>query len=249
MCNIPVGNEAYVQTFLAEKASVVASSVKKIAFELHDYANEAWCLLYYSSSHQFDYWVTHAYPRDSLGPAAVVDAALLDAAKDATGVGFDDGRSGVSEVWLRRLRLPARRRGGGVRAHVDTAAASFVGSVNHAFPRFVDHADEAGAHVAGLLPSLSGVLGVGSFDAGGEGTRYAPYLASGLPGAATLKSAWDGLRAEVGDVDEGRPLFHAADGANGTQRMLTGAVEARRFASLDADIAALPRGDRAALGV
>ena len=248
MCNIPVGTDEYVQTYLAEKAHVVVSNVNKISFELTDNSNEAWCLLYYSSAHQWDYWATHAYPRDSLGPSAIVDAALLGAAERATGVGLSNNQDAIAAVWRRRLRLPARLRGGGIRAHVETAAASFVGSVNQALPRLIDHTDAAGGHVAGLLPSLSGVLGAGSFDEGSESTRYTSYLSSGLVGATELRSAWDALRVEAGgDLDEECPLSNAADGARGSQRDLTGVVEARRFTLLDADVAALPRDDHGAL--
>ena len=248
VCNIPVGTDEYVQTYLAEKAHVVVSNVNKISFELTDNSNEAWCLLYYSSAHQWDYWATHAYPRDSLGPSAIVDAALLGAAERATGVGLSNNQDAIAAVWRRRLRLPARLRGGGIRAHVETAAASFVGSVNQALPRLIDHTDAAGGHVAGLLPSLSGVLGAGSFDEGSESTRYTSYLSSGLVGATELRSAWDALRVEAGgDLDEECPLSNAADGARGSQRDLTGVVEARRFTLLDADVAALPRDDHGAL--
>ena len=91
-----------------------------------------------------------------------------------------------------------------------------MGSVNQALPRLIDHTDAAGGHVAGLLPSLSGVLGAGSFDVGSESTRYMSYLSrlSGLVGATELRSARDALRVEAGgDLDEECPLSNAADGA------------------------------------
>ena len=65
------------------------------------------------------------YPCDSRGPSALIDAALLEAATAATGVDFAN-----SEISRRRLRLPARLRGAGVRSLVETTNAAFVGSVN-----------------------------------------------------------------------------------------------------------------------
>ena len=169
-------------------------------------------------------------------------------AKRTTGVDFLNNQDAAAAIWRRRLRLPARLRGGGLRSHTETAAAAFVGSVNQALPRLIDHTDAAGSLVPGLLPSLSGVLGAGSFDADNAGTRYAQYLSSGHAGAAELQRAWDALRDEAGHItDEECPLFHTADGARGSQRDLTGVVEARRLALIDTDIAALPRDDHGAL--
>ena len=46
--------------------------------------------------------------------------------------------------------------------------------------------------------------------AGGEGTRYAPYLASGLPGAAALKSCRKYLRGHTGTGSQLRGLNKSA---------------------------------------
>ena len=153
VCNIPVGDDGYVQSYLSSKASDVVSQIRKITLGLRDFANEEWCALYYSSSHQWDYWATHALPRDSLPHSADVDVALLVAATSATGVDFTG-----NEIERRRLRLPARLRGGGVRSHVETTAAAFCGAVNQAVPRFIDRTDDAGEFVAGFFPSLASVL-------------------------------------------------------------------------------------------
>ena len=244
VCNIPVGDDGYVQSYLSSKASDVVSQIRKITLGLRDFANEEWCALYYSSSHQWDYWATHALPRDSLPHSADVDVALLVAATSATGVDFTG-----NEIERRRLRLPARLRGGGVRSHVETTAAAFCGAVNQAVPRFIDRTDDAGEFVAGFFPSLASVLGAGSFDHGSEATRYATYLASGYASATELATAWAALRAEApeGVADETCSLFYGAEGARGSQRELTSVVEKQRFDDLGSAIGALPRADEADL--
>ena len=50
VCNIPVGDDGYVQSYLSSKASDVVSQIRKITLGLRDFANEEWCALYYSSS-------------------------------------------------------------------------------------------------------------------------------------------------------------------------------------------------------
>ena len=187
MCNIPVGDGGYVQHYLTSKTDELKSQIEKIATGLQSFNNEAWCALYYCSAHQWDYWMQHALPCDSRVHSAAIDAALLDAAKCATGVEFAG-----DEHSRRRLRLPARSKGGGVRSHVETTDAAFCGAVNQSIPRLIDHKDEAGEVVVGFFPSLVSVLGAGSFDHGSEATRYQQYIASGLPSAAEFASSCSG---------------------------------------------------------
>ena len=114
VCNIPVGDAGYVHAYLSSKASDVVSQIRKISLGLRDFANEEWCALYYSSSHQWDYWATHALPRDSRAHSADVDAALLVAAKSATGVDFESDevarrQPAAARAAPRRWRALARR--------------------------------------------------------------------------------------------------------------------------------------------
>ena len=103
--------------------------------------------------------------------------------------------------------------------------------------------------VKGVFPSLESMLGAGSFDFGGEDSRYEPWLAHGGDSAVEFHAAWARLQDEAGDsaTDEMCPLFHEAKGARGSQRELTFVVEQQRLAGLAADIAALPVGDARSL--
>ena len=243
VCNVPLGSQGYVTSFLTSKAEVVASNIRRISKELANYANEAWCLLFYSSAAQWQYWIAHAYPCDTRGPSTIVDEALIQAATAATGVDFAG-----SEISRKRLRLPARLRGAGLRSLVETTNAAFIGSVNQALPRFLDHVDSAGERVAGFFPSLSSWFGAGSFDAHREDQRYARYLLSGLAGARELETAWNAMRTEAGNArisDADCVLKHEAEGARGSQRELTFTVEGRRYEQLEIDISALPLTEEA----
>ena len=237
VCNIPLGSDGYVRQFLDVKRDAVLSQIQTISEGLQAYANEAWCALFYSSAHQWDYWMSHVLPRDSRAHSLAIDDALIEAAKGATGVDV-----GGDDTTRRRLRLPARLKGAGVRSHVETTPAAFCGSVNQAVPRLIDYKDEAGELVSGFFPPLAAVLGAGSFDSGNEAARYGAFVASGLAIAAEFAAAWDDLRAEAGDraTDEECALFYDASGARGLQRELTFVVERQRRDDLAADIAALP---------
>lgn len=72
------------------------------------------------------------------------------------------GRDG--EFVRRRLRLPARERGGAVRSHVETADAAFVGTMNRALTVLIDHTTADGTVVTSYFQVLEGALGAGSFD-------------------------------------------------------------------------------------
>ena len=105
---------------------------------------------------------------------------------------------------LKRLRLAARFRGGGLRARGGWVRyASFWGGVNLSLPFFADRA--SGKHQVGFFPSLATQLGAGSFEAGG--TKYTTYLAGGTRLAQEMRTAWTSLQQEA-SVGVTCPLGH-----------------------------------------
>ena len=68
VCNVPLGEPNYVASFLSSKADVVASNIRLIAKELADYANEAWCALFYwYSAERFEVKCPSNHSRSVLG--------------------------------------------------------------------------------------------------------------------------------------------------------------------------------------
>ena len=79
----------------------------------------------------------------------------------------------------RRLVLPARLYGCGLRSTADTAPAAFVGSLCRTGPMMIDRAADGIVESGFLSAQLSSVLGVGSFDEVSESLRFDTLLRSG----------------------------------------------------------------------
>ena len=85
----------------------------------------------------------------------------------------------------RRLYLPARERGGGLRSAASTAAAAYLSAFGEVLPTFVDHRSPEGDFVPGVYHSqLGAIIGHASFALGG--TRFVTFLATCLPSALAL---------------------------------------------------------------
>ena len=150
-----------------------------------------------------------------------------------------------------RLRLPARYGGLGLRARSSwLKCAAFLGAVDQALPSFIDRVAANGAIEHGIFPSLTAVLGVGSFNTGG--TKYATILASNTRMGRQLSTAWQQLQAVagVGHAGSQASLLLAGPDVAGLkddgssrkqlQRLLTAEVEAYVHHQVDAAIRALP---------
>ena len=108
-----------------QQAPEICELIENTATELQSKPHAFWSCLYYSLAPRIDYWLRHMPPRQTIGAAARVDRALLTAAYS---LGYDSIFE--DQLTLRRLRLPARMRGCGIRSRVWLApiayAASFI---------------------------------------------------------------------------------------------------------------------------
>ena len=100
---------------------------------------------------------------------------------------------------LRRLRLPARRKGAGVRSRLDLAPAAYCASAVEAMECFLP-----GAGSTGFWAVLEPVFGAGAFAAGGH--RLEHWLDTMTPEAMSFFQAWMRCQAEVRDTDVRGPL-------------------------------------------
>jgi len=239
---IPMGDDGYVAAFLDCKAGEAMSKITNINLKLRSrHLQSLFAVTYYCLSPLFQYWLQHCYPEDVRAAAAVVDHGV------ATTAGFCISSEVCSDVFaLRRLRLPARRFGGGLRSLVDVSPAAFLGGICNALPHFLDRQQLDGTQVAGFLPGLAHVMGAGAFDEGSEDTRWRHFLQSGTRTAMAFALHWRTLQLEVGQDIPG-PLGSSLESAGAShprlQRSITEQREAVRFQALDVDIRALPPGD------
>ena len=242
VAGVPVGDDAFVMAVLDSCAGDSVSKITSITEKLRDHhlqslhAMNTMCL-----QPILHFWSQHCYPHLAAPAARKVDEALSATAQVCYGTAVVQ-----DPVATKRLRLPARMYGGGLRCLADVASAAFVGNLCQAVPALIDRADAYGRVTQGFMPSLRGLLGEGSFDEGNEEFRFHGLLASGVPSANVFLSQWEAMRQEVGPVDDGplsQPARAAGAGVGKMQRSLTRQREQVRFQTLDVEIRALPAGD------
>ena len=147
---------------------------------------------------------------------------------------------------MRRLQLPARKYGGGLRSLVDVAPAAFVGTLCRAAPHFANRRDDDWNEVQGFLPLLSTVLPAIRSAGDVQERPFQRLLTSGSQPGRALAAAWAGMQREVGADSQG-PLQHpveiAGHGTAKLQKALTEQRERARFLQLDVAIRRLPGED------
>jgi len=187
------------------------------------------------------YWARHCYPWDFRSHAAHFDEAILEVVELSLG-----SDALADPLLLRRLRLPARMYGGGMRSTQDVSSAAFVGTLCRSVPFLIDRADEQWNIRPGFLPQLHTVLGHGAFDDAQASAWFTGLLASGTNLGYALAYTWLNLQGEVGSVSDGllaSPASRAGAGECKVQRDLTVAIETKRFADLDLVLRSLPVND------
>lgn len=242
VAGVPVGDDIYVAATLDCRAEESVSKIQTITSQLRDHHLQSLhAVIVYCLAPAFHYWIQHCDPRLTAAAAQRVDQALATAATICYGPGV------ASDPFAaRRLRLPARKYGGGLRRLVDVAPAAFVGTLCRTVPTFTDSVDAQGGLRQGFLPALASVLGARSFDAGGEACRFDVFLASGSPLAHALLTQWAALQHEVGGRAEGpllEPVRAAGANVSKLQRAITEQRERVQFQALDVELRALPAED------
>eukprot|EP00973_Karenia_brevis_P058881 8198029-Karenia_brevis.AAC.1 len=236
VAGVPIGDQVFVDTFLGGKTQMAMSKMNTIVNQLRDvHLPSLWTCLYYAMQPLFLYWVQHCYPRDCQEHAHVIDDALFQvAAICIPGLKIDD------EITVRRLQLPARMYGGGLRSLVHLSPAAFSATVCRALPRMIDSSSIHGERNMGFLPPLTPVLGAGSFDATSEARWFAQLLTARTRVGEEFASAWRAMQSEVGEPIPGSTLADApANAGRKAYRVQAGLTRAReRSAFQDLDVLA-----------
>ena len=245
---VPVGTNEYVAAALRVKEDEVLGKIKKISNKLHDVHLQSLSIVIYSSlQHMTEYWAQHSYPADSAAMLEAVDAGITEATTAAYGGSFvaDD------PLLERRMRLPARLRGAGVRRTAQVANAAFVGAASAALPWLIDVQTAGGATRRGAVQALDAWLGVGSFDPPNAASRFRALRASPSRLGGELEAAWGGMQRERGATAQpaadgllDRPFEAAGTTTDGSvvprlQRALTLEREEALEGALDAEMCAL----------
>ena len=88
-----------------------------------------------------------------------------------------------------RGKLRSSRGGAAIRPLADRQL--FLNSICNVVPQLIDHKDSTGNTTPGLFPSLSDILGVGSFDHDNAETRWQQFLISGSQAAAEFSREYE----------------------------------------------------------
>jgi hypothetical protein len=190
--NIPFGDPGFVAADMRRRGMEVDGIHQLYAQKLHllDPAL-LWCFAQLSLQHRSTYWLRNMPPAQVGEYCAIVDAALLRTAASALGFQPQEG-----SLALRRLRLPASLKGGGLRSAAATSPAAYLGALGEVLPTFVDHFGREGASIPGVYHhQLGDVIGEASFQSGGSG--YGTFVGSGLRVAASMLAAHMELRGNV----------------------------------------------------
>ena len=222
---VPVGERRFVQEMLSRRVDGIVSEISRAAgLLLSNHAQTLWCLLYFSYSAQFQYWLQHIGGEEVVGPAQRVDEALLGAVSGLV------GGCGIDVLTRRRIELPASLGGIGLRSMVSLAPAAFAATVMQVVPSFPVN-PEGGVVSSGFFPQLEGIVGTDLVNARRQDRRWEVFLESGCTTARWFREAWEGMREEIraDDNEQGetrvldRVVMQAGRGMarKGLQRLIT----------------------------
>ena len=239
---VPVGEARYVTSQLACKVEDMVSIIQIVSTKLRDRHSQAlWSVVYHCLQSKFQYWIQHCTPDVVASAAQEFDASVLRAVCDCIGDGTAE-----DPICMRRLRLPARMYGGGIRSMVDVAPAAFMGVIWQTVPLMADRLGIGGDLLLGFMPALTHALGV-SLDAGrAVMQRLEVFAECGSRLGAAFRTAGLTIQAEAATEDEdaiARILTSSVGERRGIQRAITQWREKQRFQKLDVDIRALAPGD------
>ena len=190
----PIGNADFEEAFYETKATAVVSKIIDTAEMLHDRsAAAAHTLLYTCPQHQRGYRMRTCRGDNSiLSATARVDEALKHGL-----LSYSPHALLNDELLARRIRLPVRLNGLGIRSQADLLAPAWTGCFVQACEAFTDRVNGLGEVVLpGSFPILGRLFGDGAFDMGGARFNRS------CPPALTAS------RAHVGYASTGQPCAH-----------------------------------------
>src|SRR6056297_593969 len=245
----PIGEPGFESMILNTKADKVVGAIDTTVSLLRHVDTAALgALVYCTLQSRYDYWLQHCSTPTAIRPMVVaVDTALLTTLSVSQAAVVP---TILDPLILRRIRLPPRRRGLGIRSRVELAPVAWRASFIRAAESFLP----GESHHSGIFPNLAGLFGAGAFQEGGH--RFATFLANPQSGTADVADAflevWSAMQDEAADVPAGQPSLdgrlalpvdRAGEGVNADdslQHVLCDLLEEAQERRLDRDFRALP---------
>jgi hypothetical protein len=225
---VPVGTDRYVMHMLDIKVDELENEVATITEILEDERQAMWSVLRSSTAHKLDYWLTLVYPSlmkeaasrmDKIQSKVLGNLLGMHIPMQAEGFAYEcpidvpvkniTGRSFQHMV----IRQPLKMGGLGIRSHIETSPAAYIGGLEQALP----HMTGAG----GVCQLLKAVIGE---DQGSSSTRWHSLIQSGCRTGQELVSSWSQLQEEARQCADylgqelmsplSSPVEGAGDGSN-----------------------------------
>ena len=247
---VPVGDETFVRGFVDGKVDEASEHIQKTTDKLRGiHCQSLWAQVSFCLRPKIDHLAQTCY--GSAG-VAVAFQRFDDSIRSATEASVQQTLSDIDAPTTRRLALPARLFGCGLRRVSETAAASFAGSVCRVAPALIDSNVRGELRRGFMHEQLAPMLGANSFDEGMEAARFAHLIAGTSTLGVQLNRCWESLVGMVSEARGARPedgaLAHPAisAGYDGSgvlrqpQRAFTAEVELAQYDALDEVFKALP---------
>ena len=198
---VPVGTDKYVMHMLNRKVDELEKEVATISEILEDERQAMWAVLRSSIAHKLDYWLTLVYPSlmkeaatrmDKIQSKVLSTLLGMHIPMQAEGFAYECPIDVPVENILGRsfqhmvIRQPLKMGGLGIRSHVETSLAAYIGGLEQALPHMTG--------TDGVCQLLEEVLGDGQ---GTSLTRWQPLIRSGCRTGQELVSAWSQLQEEA----------------------------------------------------
>ena len=233
VCGVPLGEADFISHHLDCKVEEAMSTITTISTKLRDRHLQAlWSVTYHCIQTKFQYWAQHCPPTVVQNAAAKFDAAILEVA--ATCIGNNIRQDPLT---LRRLRLPARMYGGGLRSVVDTTPAAFIGTICRTVPFFADRIVD-GRLVRGFMPVLTRALGGATDESQDNGARLDAFTVSGSHTAQVFNECVRRLQISAGNSGSDSlqtVIRNVICERKGVQKTCTKWIERACFQSLDVE--------------
>ena len=197
---------------------------------------------FYCVAPELDYWLRTISGGEAHTAASTIDSSLFSAVAGFLYEGALD-----HHATRRRISLPARKHGLGIRSRVDLAPVAFIAGFTEAAERFLDRDLGGGITSPGFFTMLEPLFGAGAFDQ--HGHRLSRFLDGPSPTAAMYDDLWYNISQaytrHVGAPPTDGPLASArgwlgADGSQKLQHRLTVQLEDAAYHSLDDHLRSLP---------
>ena len=198
ICGVPHGETGFRQEWLRLKAVEICDKIELISKSVatsDPHCSAAVTVL--SLQTLADFILATNYPSDTEHFVLAIDAALEKAFARSYGVNLLDpnqchppNSNPLDQNFIPdRAKLRSSRGGAAIRPLADRQL--FFNSMCNVIPQLIDHKDSTGNTTPGLFPSLSNILGAGSFDHDNGETRWRQFLGTGSQAAAEFSSEYE----------------------------------------------------------